>query len=102
MNGAVRDELFGFGGIGGHMRRSGVRLERVHTRPFFDHHKRVRAILRLKWRWVRAINSGTVFNATDFCAHSRHIGVEGLEHLSALTGFRGDNSKNMDHDVGLS
>src|SRR5262249_12030314 len=78
------DHVLGFGGIGGHVRRSRVGLERVWALPLLDHHERVGAERRLELADVRGVRGRAVLDAALLGVHRWHIGADLAQDVSRM------------------
>lgn len=95
MNGAGGHEVFYLLAIGGHMRCSGMCLQRVHACPFLDDDERIRPECRIG---AVDIHDSRVFDAAVFGVNSRNVRLEGFEHFGPLAGQGGEDGENVNHD----
>ena len=86
-----------FAGVGRHVRRGGVRLQRIHAFPLLDHHEGVRAVAWSGTERRVGIDGGAVLDAALLGAHGRHVGAEVREDAVALAGLGGDDGDDVDH-----
>ena len=98
MDHAARDQVLDLGGVGGHVRRGGVRLQRVQRLPLLDDDERVGAELRLERCPALGIDRGAVLDAALLGVHGGHVGAEGCQDGVALAGLGGDDGDDVDHD----
>jgi hypothetical protein len=66
MNHPARDVLAGAGGICRHVRRGRVRAQRIHARPFLEHHEGVGAERGVVRAQALGIDRGRVLDAAVF------------------------------------
>jgi hypothetical protein len=91
------DEFLGFGGVGRHVRRGRVRLERVHAFPLLDHQEGIGTPFGLKGQRRIGIDRGPVLDAALFGPHRGNVGAEVREDGLALAGLGGNDGDDMDH-----
>src|SRR5215472_15408887 len=101
MDDTARDHVAGLGGIGGHVRRGGMRPQRLGALPLLDHDKGVGSKLGLKAADTLGVDRGPVFDATLLGVNRGYVGTKLLEDRLAHAGFGGDDCDDMDH-VSLS
>src|SRR6516225_6787660 len=94
---AALDHVAGLGGVCGHMRGCGMRLESLGAFPLLDDDKRVGAEFGLEIPDALRIDRWPVFDTAFLGMHRRHIGVELLQDRFAHAGFGGDDGDDMDH-----
>src|SRR5256885_16937899 len=83
---AARDQLLRLRAVGGHVRRRGVRLERLQALPLLDHQERVVAALLLERSRRIGVDRGAVLDAALLGVDAGHVGAEGGEDLGAPAG----------------
>jgi len=97
MDHPVRDEVTGFGGVGGHVRRLKVRLKGLDTRPFLDHDKGIEPALCLFPQGWPEVEGGLILDAPVLREHLRHVRTERGENGVTLAGLGGDDGDDVDH-----
>ena len=94
---AACDPVAGFGGVSRHVRRGGVRPQRLGALPFLDHDESVGPELGLKASDPLGIDRRAIFDAALLGMHRGHIGAEFLEDRFAHAGLGGDDGDDVDH-----
>ena len=97
MDQPARNHVLGLRRISRHVRRRRMRLQRVHARPFLEHQKGIRAVLRLKLGAVLKIDGGPLLDAALFPFDRGDIGAERLQDGRAHAGLGGDDGDDVDH-----
>src|ERR1700724_3719040 len=98
---AACDQRLGFCPIGGHVRRSRMRLERLGACPFLDHDEGIRSKRGLESTEASGVDRSTVFDAALLRPDTRNIGLKCFEHALPLAWIGGDNGENMNHEAHL-
>jgi len=97
VNRPIRDPIPRPGAVGHHVRRCGMRFQRLDALPLLDHHERIRTGRGLELEHRAGIDGGRIFDASLLGQHGGHVRSKRFQHGIALPRLGGDDGDDVDH-----